>query len=204
MSEPPPPIEQKRSTPLLTTVILIVAAVAMVGGGVKMFGGIQKIAGSHSDPKVDLLLKESDIALDEANKQIQIAVPAFQQHLNDFDQLKVDGFRQEKRESSNHLIAQFAKTAEQFRMAAKKLDEAATLSADKKLNGYIVIKSKSYGLLAQVCDQDAEMIRVLLDDSSADSATITEKVLKLAASRDLIQKAADEAMTEADAVIKGI
>ncbi len=47
------------------------------------------------------------------------------------------------------------------------------------------------------------MIRVLLDDSLADGAAITEKVLELAASRDSTQKAANDATTEADAVVKG-
>lgn len=203
MSKSSPTVEQKKRAPLMTAIIVIVAAIAIVGGGLKMFSGTQKITSSSSDPKVDLLLKESDAALDEANKQNQIAVPAFQQLLSDFDQLGVEGFRKEKRELSENLVVQFAKTAEQFQTAANKLDTAALLSADKKLNAFLVIKSKSYGLLGKVCDQDVEMIRVLLDDSLTDGAAITGKVLELAASRDATQKAADDATTEADAVMKG-
>ncbi|MDZ4849552.1 MAG: hypothetical protein SGI77_09670 [Pirellulaceae bacterium] len=203
MSKPSPSVEQKNIAPLMTTIIVIVAAIAIVSGGFKMFSGVQKIASSSSDPKVDLLLKDSDVALDEANKQNQIVVPAFQQLLNDFDQLGVESFRKEKREVSDNLVAQFAKTTGQFQMAAKKLDAAAILSVDKKLNAFIVIKSKSYGLLGNVCDQNAEIIRVLLDDSLVDSAAITEKVLKLAASRDATQKAANDATTEADVIMKG-
>ncbi len=203
MSKPSPSVEKKKIAPLMTAIIVIVAAIAIVSGGFKMLSGIQKIASSSSDPKVDLLLKESDVALDEANKQNQTAIPAFQQLLNDFDSLGVEGFRKEKRELSTNLVAQFAKTTEQFQMAAKKLDAAAELSVDKKLNAFIVIKSKSYELLGKVCDQNAEMIQVLLDDSLADGAAITEKVLALAASRDATQKAANDATTEADAVMKG-
>ncbi len=203
MSKSSPSVEQKKSAPLMTAIIVIVAAVAIVGGGFKMLSGIQQMSGSSSDPKVDLLLKESDIALDEANKQNQIVIPTFQQLLNDFEQLGIERFRKEKRELSENLVAEFAKTTDRFQVAAKKLDDAAILSVDKKLNAFVVIKSKSYGLLGKVCEQDAEMIRVLLDDSLTDGAAITGKVLELASSRDTTQKAANDATVEADAVMKG-
>ncbi len=202
MSMSSPSAEQKKRSSLTTAIIVIVAAVAIVSGGLKMFSGIQKVASSNSDPKVDLLLKESDDALDEANKQHQIVVPAFQQLLNDFDQLGVEGFRKEKSELSGNLITQFTNTAAQFQMAAKKLDAAAMISKNEQLIAFMTLKSKSYGLLGKVCDQNVEMIQVLLDASLTDDAAITGKVLELAASRDATQKTVIDTTTEADAIVK--
>jgi len=44
MSKPSPSVDQKKSAPLKTAIILIVSAIAIVGGGFKIFSGIQKIA----------------------------------------------------------------------------------------------------------------------------------------------------------------
>ncbi len=202
MSMSSPSVEKKKRSPLTAAIIVIVAAVAIVGGGLKMFGGIQKIASSSSDPKVDLLLKESDAALDEANKQNQLVVPAFQQMLNDFDQLGVEVFRKERSELSGNLITQFTNTAAQFQLAAKKLDAAAMISKNEQLNAFMTLKSKSYGLMGKVCNQNVEMIQVLLDASLTDAAVITGKVLELAASRDETQKTVIDTTTEADAIAK--
>jgi hypothetical protein len=196
------PVEVKKRNPLITLVLLACGVIGIVMGISQMRGGLRDLFGSGLDPQVEKLIADSDAALAHANEHITSVGSSFQALLNDVGALGLDAFRRDKTTEAERIKSSFAEAADLLREAKTKLDDAAGQETDDKLKSFVVAKAKSYGLLADVCDQNRKIVNLLLDKSIATSDELVPQVLELAAKRDETQKAADDATAEADAIVK--
>ena len=196
-------VELKKRNPLITLVLLACGVIGIVAGIAQMRGGLRDILGSGLEPQVEKLITDSDAALAHANEHITSVGPSFQTLLNDVDSLGLEAVRRDKTAEAERIKANFSEAAGLLREAKSKLDKAAEIKIDDKLKSFVVAKATSYGLLADVCDQNTKIIDMVLDKSIATSDELAPKVLELAANRDETQKAADVATAEADAIVKG-
>jgi hypothetical protein len=196
------PVEVKKRNPLITLVLLACGVIGIVAGIAQMRGGLRDIFGSGLNPEAEKLITDSDAALAHANEHITAVGTAFQALLNDVDALGLEAFRRDKTAEAERIKSNFVEAADLLREAKTKLDEASGHEIDEKLKSFVAAKAKSYGLLADVCDQNTKIVDLVLDKSIATSEELVPKVLELAAKRDESQKAADAATAEADAIVK--
>lgn len=191
-----------RKSPLYTALAVVFGIIVLAGGAAKLYRGFSNLTSSGLDPKVGELLRESDAAIAEVNRETNAVVPAFQELLNDFDKMELAAFRAEKRETCTKLSEQFAAVGERLQLASKTIIEATQLGTDADTTAFLMARSKSYDLLIKVSKQNIDIIRATLDESVVDMDAIVGKVLSIAANRDADQKAADEATAAANAMIK--
>lgn len=191
-----------RKSPLYTALAVVFGIIVLAGGAAKLYRGFSNLTSSGLDPKIGELLRESDAAIAEVNRETNAVVPAFQELLNDFDKMELAAFRAEKRETCTKLSEQFAAVGERLQLASKTIIEATQLGTDADTNAFLMARSRSYDLLVKVSKQNIDIIRATLDESVVDMDAIVGKVLSLAANRDADQKAADEATAAANAMIK--
>ena len=191
-----------RKSPLYTALAVVFGIIVLAGGAAKLYRGFSNLTSSGLDPKVGELLRESDAAIAEVNRETNAVVPAFQELLNDFDKMELAAFRAEKRETCTKLSEQFAAVGERLQLASKTIIEATQLGTDADTTAFLMARSRSYDLLIKVSKQNIDIIRATLDESVVDMDAIVGKVLSIAANRDADQKAADEATAAANAMIK--
>jgi hypothetical protein len=196
------PVEVKKRNPLITLVLLACGVIGIVAGIAQMQGGLRDMFGSGLDPAVEKLIADSDAALAHANEHITAVGTSFQALLNDVDAMGLEAFRRDKTAEAERIKSNFVEAADMLRQAQAKLEEAGRHKIDDKLKTFVIAKAKSYGLLADVCDQNTKIIDLVLDESIATSDQLVPQVLELAAKRDETQKAADAATAEADAIVK--
>ncbi len=191
-----------RKSPLYSGITLLFGLVIMAGGAAKLYRSFSNLSSAQANPKVDKLLEASDAAVAEANQKLLEVSPAFQELLNDFDQMGVDAFRSEKRETCAKIAEQFAAANEHLQVASNSIAEAVKEGTTEKVTAFLMARSKSYQLLVKANTQNINIIQVIIDESMVDMDSIVEKVLSIAESRDADQKAANDATATADALLK--
>ena len=77
-----------RKSPLYTALAVVFGIIVLAGGAAKLYRGFSNLTSSGLDPKVGELLRESDAAIAEVNRETNAVVPAFQELLNDFDKME--------------------------------------------------------------------------------------------------------------------
>jgi hypothetical protein len=202
MSTAEQPAKSKMKSGLTALVMITCGLIGIVLGIVKMQSGIREIFGSGGDPEVQRLLTESDKKVDNANKVMQDAAPLFQQLMADVDSLGLDAVRQKKQDLAHQISEQFGKAADMLRSAAKELDETAGHKIDDKFKPFLAAKAQSYRLTADACDQNQEIVALVLDKSIAKLDDLLPKIEAVAARRDAAHKAAAEASAKADEASK--
>jgi hypothetical protein len=195
-------VEPKKKNPLVIVATLICGLAAMVLGGVQMTRGLSEIFGTGNTAEIKKHLDESDLAIDEANKFNLAAAPEFASLMQDVDSLGLKAFREQKQEAAQQVSDQFGKAAAEFHNAAKKLHEAAELSTKDKFKSYVASKTLAYDSAAQVCEQNQEIIRLVLDKAFDKLEDVLPKMQEVAARRDAAQKVTSEATVEADKIGK--
>lgn len=190
-----------RKSPVYTVLAILFSLIVLAGGAAKLYRGISRLSSSGLDPQVGELLKKSDTAVDEANRQAGAAAIAFQELLGDFDRLGVVEFRQQKQETCAQIREQFEGVSTRLQEASTYLIEATQHGTNEKTTAFLKARAQSYELLMKVGSQNIEIIRTILDESMVDPNAIVQKVMSIAESRDANQKAATEATVAANAIL---
>ena len=167
----------------------------MVGGILQIKKGMGEMAGM--DPAVESLTKESDAALADGNRATLEGAPLFQAALEAIDKDGLDAVRANRKADVQKAGTLFGKAAENFRLAAKKLDEAGALEAAGKLKAVFAAKSRSYLRYAEVKAINQEICASVLDESLKTMNEVQPKILADAKRRDDLQKVGDAATAEA-------
>lgn len=202
MSTTNPPTQPKKRSGATTALMAIGGIIAMVAGGLQMYRGVSEIRSAGEDPQLKQLADESDQALAKANQLAMDVNPRFQRLLDEFDSLGVDAFRKQKRDEAQKVSDEFGQAAEQFSLAAQKLDAAAGHNLKDAYKPIFADKSRVYTLSRQVCEKDQQIIGALLDDSLKQAPDVLAKIQPVVTERDAIQKQANEAAATADAKLK--
>jgi len=198
MTETPPPAPRPKMSPVLRVVIVIAGIVAIVGGIMKMKQGFGEMSGK--DPEITRLSEESDKAIDEANKHGLEAAPLFQSMLDAVDKDGLDAARAGKKDAAEKARDLFARAAEQFRLAAQKLDEAAARKPNERLVAFFAAKSRGYKGYADARSINHDIARMFLDPSIKTIGELEPKVLEAAKRRKDIEEAAAAAAAEAEKI----
>ncbi len=121
-----------KKSPFVSAISFVVGIVILAGGAAKLYRGINNLNGG-TDPKVTELLKQSDAAVEEANKTLTHVQPEFQQLLSDFDTLGVAAFRAEKKDASSHVIEDYVAAGDQLKKASQSIAEALVIDSKTKV-----------------------------------------------------------------------
>jgi hypothetical protein len=194
--------EPQKRNPLLTLVIVAAGLIAVVFGLMQMAGGLKQMFGSGLSAEVEQLVKESDAAIDSANKHWLASEPLLQEVADAVDAEPLDVVRADQRGASEEAMEHLAEAAKQFRLAATKLNEAMTHEMADKVKAYLSEKSHSYELRARVCEHNHEVLRVVMDESLVDKDEVVAKVLAIYEERDAIATQAAEIEEAAEAAVK--
>jgi hypothetical protein len=147
------------------------------------------------------LLTASDLAISMANLTTQVAKPRYEALLRQVDSLGLVEFRQQKSDDARQISEGFGKAAAQFRLAAQKLDEAATHEESTPLKPYLAEKARSYGWYAASRDQYQQSIRAILDESITTIDDLVPKIKLATELRDKAETEADSASVNADKIV---
>lgn len=190
-----------KRNPLVMLALVAGGVIVAIVGLMQTMRGLGEMFGFGVPAEVRQLVEESDAAINEANQRTQSAATPFQELLNAIDAQPLDEVRSQHDAAGRQAEQDFAQAAAQFRSAAEKLDEANTHNVVDKLKDYFAEKSKAYKLLAKVCEDNREIIQVVLDDA-IEYAQLEARVLEIAARRDAAQQEATEISENADAAVK--
>lgn len=187
-------------SPVVSAISIVAGIVIFAGGAAKLYRGISNLNGG-TDPKVTVLLEQSDAAVEEANKSLTKVQPEFEQLLSDFDTLGVTAFRTEKNVASSQVIGEFQAAVEQLKKASQAISEALTLDSETKVAGFLKTRATSYDKLALASEQNIAIVNSLLDETTTDTDAIIAKITSIAEVRDAHQKEANELTKASDAML---
>jgi hypothetical protein len=151
-------------------------------------------AGDETD-KANKLVSEGNAAIEEGNK---MAIEAGAKNDKVFDELSAANFEADKERlapQAKDAVAGMTKSAEKFREASKKFDEASKLKINDKFKEYLTLKSQEFSKRAEQMDIGKGNSQALLDSNDAESlmAKVRENRTKYEAldkeSKDLEAKA---------------
>ncbi len=154
-----------KKSPIVSAISILAGLVIFAGGAAKLYRGISNLSGG-TDPKVTELLKQSDAAVEEANKTLTHVQPEFEQLLTDFDTLGVAAFRTEKKDASSHVISDFQAAVEQLKNASQAIAEALVLDSQTKVAGFLKTRATSYDKLVLASEQNIAVVNALLDEAT--------------------------------------
>jgi hypothetical protein len=202
MSEITSPDVPKPRNPLLTAVIVACGVIALVVGLVQVMRGVVEMLGSKLGPEVEALLSEANQASLEGLEDMKAAMEPFNDLMKDADTLGLPAFRAERRAAADKVTEHFAGAADQYRLAARKLDEVLTYDIKEEFRPYFAAKGRAFILWAETCELNRDIVHAVLDESLATTTELNPKIQSLAERRDAKQKEAEQATAEADAMMK--
>lgn len=182
------------------------AVVLIVLGLARTWQGVSSLFGWDGTSEFNSLLEESDAAYKEALKQAEVAEPLFKSVMESIDAQPLEDARLEQGENAKQAIAAFKEAATQFAASGKKIDDALTrgITLSDEHTQSLKLRSQACALLADVCQQNADICALALDESFATKESLVAKVLELAAKRDVIQQEADAAIVESEKLAKQV
>jgi hypothetical protein len=196
-----PVSEPAKRNPLIRIVGVVAALIIVIAGLLQTTRGLGDLFGWSDSAKAQRLIDDSNAAFNAAKVHAEAANPKFQALLTATDAQPLEEVRREHAAAGREAEQHYAQAGEQFRLAAKTLEEAVTLDMEDQFRTYLADKSRSYELLAKVCDDNQEIIRLVLDDALA-YAELEPQVLEIAARRDAAQLEATEIGEKADAAMQ--
>lgn len=209
MSETPPPTAPapaRKSGTFQSLAFGLVAVVVIVAGLTKTWRGVSAMMGWDGTSEFNALLEESDAAYKAALKQAEVAEPLFKSVMDAIDAQPLEDARLEQGENAKQGIAAFKEAATQFAASGKKIDDALTrgITLSDEHTQSLKLRAQACALLADVCEQNADICGLALDESFTTKESLVAKVLELAAKRDVIQQEADAAIVESEKLAKQI
>jgi hypothetical protein len=152
-------------------------------------------SGGDETDKANKLVAEGNAAIEEGNK---LAIDSGAKNDKIFDELTAANFEADKERLSpqaKEAVDGMTKSAEKFREASKKFDEASKLKIDDKFKEYLTLKSQEFSKRAEQMDVGKGNSQALLTSNDAEGlmAKVRENKTKYEAlekeSKDLEAKA---------------
>lgn len=175
---------------------------AMFGGIAQCKKGVAEIREAGGSAQLNQVIQEIETAVDAANKSGLEASPMFQKLLNDVDSQGLVAVRQQQKEVAQKVADLFGKSAEQFRLAAKKSEDAVSKESRAKFQQFLTAKAQAYEFYAQSRAINQEIARMVTDESITKVEELIPKAEEAGKRRDAAQKRGDEAEAEASAFAK--
>ncbi|HEV2913098.1 MAG TPA: hypothetical protein VGX92_07270 [Pyrinomonadaceae bacterium] len=156
------------------------------------------VGGGDETDKANKLVAEANTAIEAGNKA---AIEAGRKNDRIFDEIKSSSFDEDKERLSataKEAISGFTQSAERFREAARKFEEASKLKINDKFKEYLVLKSQEFNKNAEQVEAAKLMPQAVLD--SEDAETLSQKVRENKARYDKLEKEAKELADKAEKV----
>ncbi len=124
--------------------------------------------------KANKLVAEGNTAIQEGNK---LALEAGPKNDKIFEEVTADTYEEDKEKlkgTAKEAIDGLTKSAEKYREASKKFDEASKLKVDDKFKEYLTLKSQEFSKRAEQMDAAKGNAQAFLD--SADAVSLMAKI----------------------------
>ena len=119
---------------------------------------------------------EANTASQAANALVPQAVAKYRELFSEANLQGYPGNRDQYKANAQEAVDLFAKSAEQYRLAANKLEEASKQSVKKPLSDYWTLKVQSFRKLADSKEAFGKLVHLLLDESIPDIDALNEKL----------------------------
>lgn len=144
------------------------------------------------------LIEEGNAMITEANKMSEEAGTKYGKLL---DNMTDENFSEEQAKSKSDINAAadaFGKSAEKYRAAAKKFEEASKMKVDDKFKEYLSFKAQEFNKNADGSEAAQALVKALAD--SADGAAFKAKIAELKPKVDQLSKEATEFQQKAEKI----
>lgn len=144
------------------------------------------------------LVNEGNAAIEEGNK---LAMEASGKNDKVFDEMTADNFEADKERlkgSAKEAVDGMTKSAEKYREAAKKFDDAGKLKIDDKFKEYLTTKSQEFSKRAEQMDVAKGNPQAFLD--SADVQGLMAKVTENKGKLEKLEKESKELEAKSDKI----
>lgn len=204
MSEPdatpkPAPSMPARSTrsPLWTTV----GVAAIVIGVAQMTGALGTLFGG-ANQKVSALLGESDAALEKARDLAGAADGAINKLLETLNTDDLATVRAALKGEVQAALKDCEAAAEQFRLAASKIDDAQALGVEGQLAEYLQLRAEAYESYSTAYKAKGSVATAALDETLVDAGALLAKVNAAAETANASFTSAELSITRSDDIAK--
>lgn len=121
-------------------------------------------------------VEEANVASQAANALLGDVVSKYKELFTEANMQGFPGNREQLKPIAQQGKEGLTKAAEQFRLAATKLEEAASRPVSKLLSEYWALKVKAYRKLAESKDVYAKVVELVLDESITTVEILDEKM----------------------------
>ncbi len=152
---------------------------------------------SNDLEQANKLVSEGNAAIDEGNK---LATDASAKNDKLFDGM-TDDFEADKERlapTAKEAVDGMTKSAEKYRDASKKFDEASKLKVDDKFKEYLSLKSQEFSKRAEQMDVAKGNAQAVLD--SSDKASVIAKIGENKTRLEKLNKESDDLQAKADKI----
>ncbi len=178
---------------LLKIVRIVVAAVAVV---VIVSGLIV----SWGTGKANKLIEDGNTAVEAANKFTLEASPKYDELFSETNLQGFPGNREQMKASAQEVADLFGKSAEQFRVAATKFEEATKQAVDSKVAEYWTAKVQAFQKMAEAKDAVRKIALILTDDTVENIEQFTERATPLSKNAQQLNSEAEQFTATADKI----
>jgi hypothetical protein len=188
-----------------STLLGIVGIAAIALGLAQMFGGLGQIFGG-TNKRISALLGESDAAVEKAKGHAQAADEAVNKLLEQLNTVDLATLRGRERASVERAYAACVGAADEFRIAADKIDRALALGVEGRVAEYLTLRSSANQLFSEVYAAKRRVPASVLDESLGDKNALlpvvnaaAEEANKAFTTAELSVKRADDVAEELQA-----
>lgn len=153
---------------------------------------------SDKTEEANKLVADGNTAIEEGNK---LATDASAKNDKIFDEVTTENFEADKEKLSGtakEAVDGMTRSAEKFREASKKFDEAGKLKVGDKFKEYLTLKSQEFTKRAEQMDAAKKNAQAFLD--SADAASLMEKIKENKPQLEKLNKEAKDLEAKADKI----
>lgn len=165
-----------------------------------LIGFVLACSGSLGDEtaQANKLVNEANALIQEGNK---LSTDASAKNDKVFNELKPATFDEDKERlkgAAQEAVDGFSKSAQKFRDAAKKFEEASKLKINDKFKEYLQLKTQEFNKNAEQMETAGLMPKAVLD--SPDAETLSQKIKENKERYDKLEKEAKELSDKAEKV----
>ena len=121
-------------------------------------------------------VEEANAASQAGNDLVAQIGPKYKELFNEANLQGFPGNREQYKAKAQETVELFNKSAEQYRLAASKLEEASRQAVKQPLIDYWSLKVQSFRKLADSKQAFGKLVQLLLDESITDMNALNEKV----------------------------
>jgi hypothetical protein len=147
---------------------------ALIAVALLAFMALACSIGDETD-KANKLVNEGNTAVQDGNKSLQEAQEKKEKMNAALHSIKSDADLAQARSVAKETIAALSKTADKWREAQKRFEEASNLKIGDKFKEYLVLKVKEFKLRAESIEIVKGTPQALIDSDSRETFISTEK-----------------------------